>query len=163
MRGTSLVVVIALCGAASADDKLEATADPPPRRHLVYVELLGKGGMYGLGYEYEIAPWLGFGGAASFSQIRDQRTYTASPYLHFTALRGKRHALFGELGAILAHTSMPSPVMNWDGVSDTGGGGFATLGWEYKRKHVVLRTSGGVAVGEGGLLPMLGFAIGATP
>jgi len=165
MRG--LIVALVICGStpARAGEAVEETAASPEleSKHLVYVELLGKGGLYGIGYEHAIMPWLGAGAAVSFSTIRDQQTYTASPYLHLTALRGERHALFGEVGAILAHTRLASPVMNWDGVADTGGGGFASLGWEYRRRHVVLRTSGGVAIGEGGVLPMLGFAIGARP
>lgn len=162
MRGTIVVCLLALTAPSRADDAIAESADPPSR-HLVYVELLGKGGLYGIGYEYAIADWLGFGGAASFAELRDQQVITASPYLHFTALAGARHALFGELGAIFAHSRVPSPVMGWDGVSDSGGGGFAALGWEYRRRHVVVRTSGAVAVGEGGIAPMLGVAIGARP
>ena len=169
MRGLVIVLVLAISGAARADDgapnsdeAVTKTAEPPSR-HLIYFELLGKGGLYGIGYEYTIAPWLGFGGAASYAELRDQQLFTVSPYLHFTPLAGKRHALFAELGGILAHSRVPSPVMSWDGVSDTGGGGFVSLGWEYHRKHVVLRTSGALVVGEGGFAPMLGFAIGARP
>lgn len=168
MRG--LIVVVLLCSApAFADDDLTdsggdvSTADAPPSRHLFYVEALGKGGLYGVGYEYSAKPWLGLGGALSYSNIRDEQVFTASPYVHLTALQGKRHALFGELGAIIAHSRVPSPVMNWDGMSDSGVGGFATVGWEYRRGHLVLRTSGGVAVGEGGAAPMLGFSIGFRP
>jgi hypothetical protein len=162
MRVLVVVLGLAVSAAAVADDGVTKSAEPP-RRHLVYFELLGKGGLYGVGYEYAIAPWLGLGGAVSYSDLRDQQLFTAAPYLHFTPLAGKRHALFSELGGILAHSHVPSPVMNWDGVSDTGGGGFASLGWEYHRKHLVLRTSGALVVGEGGLAPMLGFAIGARP
>jgi hypothetical protein len=168
MRGLVVAVVVfaLVSSVASADDGITVTREPapsPPSRHLVYVELLGKGGLYGIGYEYTIAPWLAVGGAASYSQIRDQQVATASPYLHVTALKGRRHALFGEVGAILAHSHVPSPVMDWDGVSDTGGGGFLALGWQYARRHVVVRTSAGVAAGEGGLQPMIGIAIGARP
>jgi hypothetical protein len=161
MRGL-VVAVLVWSATAHADDGLTAVADPPSK-HLVYVELLGKGGLYGVGYEYAIAPWLGFGGAASYVEMRDQQLVTVSPYLHVTAFAGQRHALFSEVGGILAHSRVPSPVMNWDGVSDTGSGGFVSLGWEYRRRHVVLRTSGALVVGEGGFAPMLGFAIGARP
>jgi hypothetical protein len=164
MRG--FIVLVLLCSApAVADDGISASTsvEARPSRHLFYVEALGKGGLYGVGYEYSATPWLSIGGAASFSQIRDAQTFTVSPYLHFTALQGKRHALFAEVGAILAHERVPSPVMDWDGMSDTGGGGFASLGWEYRRGHFVFRMSGGVVAGEGGLAPMLGISIGARP
>jgi hypothetical protein len=162
MRGIIVVAVIGLATPSYADEGVHATAEPASK-HLVYVELLGKGGLYGLGYEYAIAPWLGFGGAASYAEIRDEQLFTVSPYLHFNVLQGERHALFTEVGAILAHSRVPSPVMNWDGVSDTGSGGYLSLGWEYHRRHLVLRTSGAIVAGEGGVAPMLGFAIGARP
>jgi hypothetical protein len=162
MRGIIVVAVVALAAPSYADDGIRAAAEAPSK-HLVYVELLGKGGLYGLGYEYAIAPWLGFGGAASYAQIRDEQLFTVSPYLHFNALQSERHALFSEVGGILAHSRVPSPVMNWDGVSDTGSGGFVSLGWQYQRRHLVLRTSAAIVAGEGGVAPMLGFAIGARP
>ncbi len=164
MRG--LIALGLLCSTpAFADDGISASTsvESPPSKHLVYFEALGKGGLYGVGYEYSVTPWLGIGGAASYSNIRDEQLFTFSPYVHVTALQGKRHALFGEFGAIFAHSRLPSPVMNWDGMSDTGGGGFATVGWEYRRGHFVFRTSGGVAVGEGGAAPMLGISIGLRP
>ena len=165
MRGLVVVAVLLVPSVnARADDSLRVTAEPsPPSKHLVYVELLGKGGLYGVGYEYAVTDWLGFGGAASYSDIRDEQVITIAPYLHFTVLAGERHALFSEVGGILAHSHVPSPVMNWAGVSDTGGGGYLSLGWEYHRRHLVLRTSGALVVGEGGVAPMLGFAIGARP
>lgn len=45
-------------------------------------------------------------------------------------------------------------------MSDWGGGGFASLGWQYTRQHLVLRASGSLVAGEGGIGPMFGFAIG---
>ena len=123
MRG--LIVLVLLCSApAFADDGIADSAEVqrPPGKHLFYAEALGKGGLYGLGYEYSVTPWLGVGGALSYSNIRDEQTFTASPYVHLTMLQGTRNALFTEAGAILAHSRMPSPVMNWDGASDTGGG-----------------------------------------
>jgi hypothetical protein len=162
MRGILVVAIISFASSSFADDGVRATAEPASK-HLVYVELLGKGGLYGLGYEYAIAPWLGFGGAASYSEIRDEQVFTVSPYLHFNVVQGEHHALFGEVGAILAHSRVPSPVMNWDGVSDTGSGGFLSAGWQYQRRHLVLRTSASIVAGEGGVAPMIGFAIGARP
>ena len=41
--------------------------------------------------------------------------------------------------------------------------GFATLGWQYARGRVVVRTSAGIAVGEGGGAPMIGVALGVRP
>lgn len=162
MRGIIVVAALVLSAPSHADDSIRATAEPESR-HLVYVELLGKGGLYGIGYEYAITRWLGFGGAASYAEIRDEQVLTASPYLHVSVLSGRRHALFTEVGGIIAHARVPSPVMNWDGISDTGSGGYLALGWEYHRRHLVVRTSGAVVAGEGGVAPMLGVAIGGRP
>src|SRR5689334_4148744 len=114
MRG--LIVLVLLCSApAFADDGITASATPAESsgRHLFYFEALGKGGLYGVGYEYKVKRWLGLGAAFSYSNIRDEQVYTASPYVHLTALQGKRNALFGEFGAIFAHSRISSPVMNW--------------------------------------------------
>ena len=58
------------------------------------------------------------------------------------------------------HSRLPSPVEDWDGMSDSGAGGFASLGWERSGEHVVLRTSVSAVAGEGGVAPWLGLAIG---
>lgn len=159
------IAVVACAAPAFADDALTARATPekPFSRHLVYGELLGKGGLYGVGYEYLMAPRFSVGAAASFSVVRDQQVTTVAPYLHVTILQGKRNALFTEIGAILAHTHVPSPVAGWDGMSDTGSGGYLSVGWERGTRHLVLRASGGVVAGEGGLGPMVGFTIGFRP
>lgn len=153
MRGIVVATLLCLAHAAIADES----------RHLVYVEALGKGGLYGVGYEYAMTHRLAVGGAGSFSVISDQQVLTLAPYLHASMLEGTRHSMFGEVGAILAHSHVPSPVMAWDGASNTGTGGFASLGWQYSRGHFVLRGSGSIVVGQGGVGPMIGLALGARP
>lgn len=149
-RGLAALVVLVLGGTARAED-------------LLYIEALGKAGAYGVGYEHAIAPRLGAGVAASFIMLEGQQVYTVAPYLHARIAGTGRHRLFGELGAVLAHSRIPSPVEDWDGMTDTGSGGILSLGWEYVRGHVVLRTSASVVAGEGGLGPTLGIAIGVRP
>jgi hypothetical protein len=149
-RRLAALVVLGFGGAAHADD-------------LIYVEALGKGGAYGVGYEHSLTPRLSLGIAASFVSVSGQQVYTAAPYLHATVVGSTRHALFTELGAVLAHSRIPSPVDDWDGMTDTGGGGFLSAGYEYRRGHIVLRASGAVVAGEGGLGPMLGLALGVKP
>lgn len=149
-RRLAALVVLGLAGTVRADD-------------LIYVEALGKAGAYGLGYEHAIAPRIGFGAAASFITLEGQHVYTVAPYLHGTLLGRARHRLFGELGAVLAHSRIPSPVDDWQGMTDTGSGGFLSLGYEYARRHVVVRASGAIVAGEGGLGPMIGIAFGVKP
>lgn len=164
------VVLLACTTIARADDARatrakspEAHAPDTPDRHLVYAELLGKAGAYGLGYEYEMVPWLSFGAAASYAVIGGERLATAAPYLHAPLLGHGRHRLFGELGAILAHRHIPSPVPEWNGMTRTGTAAFFSLGYELALSRVVVRASGGVVAGDGGFGPMAGLAIGARP
>jgi len=130
---------------------------------LFYVEALGKAGAYGVGYEHVMTGQLSLGVAASYVSVSGQQIYTAAPYLHATLFGKHRHAMFGEIGAVLAHSRIPSPVPDWDGMSDTGGGGFLSAGYEYRRGHVVVRASGSVIAGEGGAAPMIGLAFGVKP
>jgi hypothetical protein len=135
----------------------------PPSRHLFYVEVLGKAGEYGVGYEYTLMPWLSFGGAASFAVVGDQQITTAAPYVHTTLLGKHAHRMYSELGAIVAHSRIPSPVSDWKGMSNTGTGGFLSLGYEHDSKRIVVRASGSIVAGDGGLGPMIGLSIGARP
>lgn len=132
-------------------------------RDTVYVEAGGKAGAYGVGYERAITPRLGLGASASFVVLRGQQIATVVPYLHARIFGRGAHSLFGELGAELVHSRIPSPVMDWNGASDTGGGGIATLGWERAKRHLVLRAGLSLIVGEGGAAPWAGFAIGVRP
>jgi hypothetical protein len=144
----AILSVAALGATAHADD-------------VVYVEALGKAGPYGLGYEHFITRTISIGAAASFLTLEGQQLYTLSPYIHGTLLGEHRHRMFTELGAVLAHSRIPSPVSDWDGMTDTGGGGFISLGYEYTRGRFLVRASGAVVAGEGGLAPMIGIALGA--
>jgi hypothetical protein len=128
---------------------------------VVYVEALGKAGPYGVGYEHEILSRISLGAAASFITLEGQQLYTFSPYLHGTLLGAHHHRMFTEIGAVIAHSRIPSPVSDWDGMTDTGGGGFLSLGYEYTRGRFLVRASGAVVAGEGGLAPMIGIALGA--
>lgn len=149
-----------LAHAEEADGYQETTASPRVGKNLFYVEALGKGGLYGIGYERVITPRLSIGAAGSYAVLDEQQVLTFAPYVHGTLLQGRRHAMFTEVGAIIAESHLPSPVDGWDGMTTTGGGGFLSLGWEYTRSHFFLRTSASVVAGDGGIGPMLGFALG---
>ena len=140
-----------------------AAADDGVSRHLFYGELLGKAGEYGVGYELALSPRLALGAAGSFAGVRDQRLATFAPYLHLTLLAHHTHALFAELGAVVTHSKVPSPVSSWDGMTATGGGGFASIGYQHATRHLVMRATGSAIVGEGGIGPAVGFTIGIRP
>ena len=160
----ALVVLPVSAFADDADTVVRSSAKPEAQgKNLFYAEVLGKAGLYGVGYERAITGRLSLGVAGSFAVIRDQQLTTVAPYVHTTIVRGRRNALFSEIGAVIAHSRLPSPVDGWEGMSDTGGGGFLSFGWEYATRHVSLRASGSLVVGEGGLGPMVGLAIGFRP
>ena len=135
----------------------------PARADVIYGELLGKAGEYGVGYEHPITQRLALGGAGSIAILRGQQIFTIAPYVHAKLLARGANGMFLELGAILAHSRIPSPVMNWSGASDTGGGGFVSLGYERTQRWLVMRAALSAVVGEGGLAPAIGFAFGVKP
>jgi len=165
MRLVVLAAVAAMAVVARpavADPTVTAAASPAPARpkDIVYVEAFGKGGVYGIGVEHGITPRLSLGVVGSLISIRGQQIGTAAGYVHARLASRGRHALFGELGAVLVHSRIASPVASWDGMSDTGGGGVAGVGWEHAGRHLILRAQGSVLVGEGGVAPWGGIAIG---
>ncbi|MGN6106902.1 MAG: hypothetical protein ACTHU0_17475 [Kofleriaceae bacterium] len=160
-----LVAAATTCSIASAEPSITATATakPPPERahkQLVYGELLGRGGPYGIGWEYAITQRLALGAVGSFAVVRDQQLFTIAPYIHATLLGGKRHALFGELGFALVHSRLPSPVPEWEGMNESGAGGQATLGWQLSFGRFLGRLYAGAAVGQGGVAPFGGMLAG---
>lgn len=164
MRWGLASLLVAVCASPVWADETRTTVTPEqPGKNLLYIEALGKGGLYGVGYERTLTSRLSLGVVGSFAVIRAQQLTTVSPYVHGTLLRGTRHALFTELGATFVHSRLPSPVDDWDGMSDGGGGGFASLGWERAGERVVVRTSASVVAGEGGMAPWLGVVIGYRP
>jgi hypothetical protein len=68
-----------------------------------------------------------------------------------------------DVGATIVRTHVPSPVMSWDGATETGAGGFASLGYEHRWSKVVARFALSVVAGEGGVAPWGGLTIGFTP
>lgn len=154
-------MAVACPGIALADGSITESTDEALPRHTVYAEAMGKAGPYGIGYELGISRRLALGFAASYATVRDQQLTTIAPYVHGDIVRGVRHSMFADVGLIVVHSKVPSPVPEWDGMSETGAGMQATLGWEWRPSWLVVRTSMGVAVGEGGVAPFLGFAVGA--
>jgi hypothetical protein len=130
-------------------------------RSAVYVEVLGKGGLWGLGVDHQHGRWLGGGLAGSFYVLDDQRVMALSPYLAAHPLGRGRHRWFVHTGPQLVRVSTPSPVPEWNGVASTGLGAQLSTGYEY-RHRVLFRLSAMVVVGEGGVAPWLGASLGWT-
>src|SRR5687767_13304813 len=123
MRVLVLVLVILIVASSTA------WADDEAVHQAAYVELLGRGGAYGVGYEIALAERLAVGAAASFVAVDGERVTTVSPYLHGVIVERGAHAWFADAGPALTHVAIPSPVAEWNGVSSTSIGGIVTTGY----------------------------------
>lgn len=129
------------------------------RRNDLYFEVLGKGGLWGLGYVRHIAPRVQLGAVGSGVSLEGERAVTFNPYLGFYIVHHGRSAWFADLGAQFAHVWSVSPVPEWSGSSDSGVGGFLSTGYEFRSRVIVRVFVHGVA-GKGGVLPWLGAGVG---
>lgn len=144
-----------------ATDDLATDAADRPRRHAVYVEVLGKGGLWGVGYDYLATRHLAIGATGSFAGYGGEHMLTFAPYLSIYPLPRPRHRWFIHAGAEVAHLSRPSPVPEWPGTSSTGVGASLATGYEL-RTRVLIRAYAMVTAGAGGVAPWLGGSLGAT-
>ncbi len=139
--------------------EVAAAAPPAPSRHLVYAEVMGKGGLYGLGYELRLTDRLAAGLVGAAYPVGDRTVLTAAPYLHARLLGSERHAWFAQLGPQLIHQRVRSPVPEWPGERDTSLGAQVSSGWE-RRGPVTVRLSLSAMLGRGGIAPWAGAAVG---
>lgn len=142
---------------------LPVAADPlpgaPARRHAIYAELLGKGGLFGIGYDYQVEPWLAVGTAISYVVLDGQHVGTWSPYFGLYLLGRKRHRLYVHVGPQFVYLRTPSSVPEWPARSSFDLGGELTAGYEYRGPLLVRAALLGVA-GKGGVVPWLGLSLG---
>lgn len=164
-RGRVLVIfafAFAFARPVLADPAPAAVAKATPAvsaaRHAVYVELLGKGGLWGVGYEYAFAHRLAVGGVASYYVLGGDRYLTFSPYLAVDPVIRGAHRWFVHLGPQVVRRSTPSPVPEWDGMSSTAFAGELSSGYEY-RNGVLLRVYAMAAVGDR-FTPGVGISLG---
>lgn len=126
----------------------------------MFAELFGKGGLWGLGYEVRLSPRFSVGGVGSYYVLGGDHYATASPYLAVYPLGDGRHRWFVHLGPQVVYRKTPSPVPEWDGMSETGFGAETSTGYEY-RNHVLVRVYGMAAVGDR-FVPWIGASFGWT-
>lgn len=131
----------------------------PDRPHELYLELLGKGGLWGLGYERRLTDRAAAGAVASFYLLDGDRVVVFSPYLGAELVTWGRHSWFAHAGAQLVHAWTPSPVPEWSGRSATGVGGELSTGYQYRARLTFRAYAQGVA-GKGGIVPWLGASVG---
>jgi hypothetical protein len=129
------------------------------RANSVYLEALGKGGLWGLGGDHRLSRRISIGAVGSAWSIDGQRYISFSPYVGLYIARHGRSAWFADVGAQLAHVWSDSPVPEWSGESATGVGGTVSTGYELRGPILVRIFVHGV-LGKGGALPWAGTGIG---
>jgi hypothetical protein len=153
-------IAVAASGAARADE-VRVTDGASDRPHALYLELFGRGGLYSVGYDLQLRDWLGVGGAVAWYQLDDERVLSLAPQVNFYPRWRGRHRWLVQTGASLMRTSVRSPVPEWDGVAQTGVGGLAASGYEY-RGRMLVRGVLGAAAGRGGVEPWAGVSLGVA-
>lgn len=147
----AVLAIACLAAPARADDG---------KPHAIYAELFGKGGLWGLGYEHALSPRLALGGVASYYVLGGDHYATFSPYLAAYPIAGVHHRWFVHAGPQVVYRKTPSPVPEWDGMSETGFSGELSTGYEY-RNHVLVRVYAMAAAGDR-FVPWLGASFGWT-
>src|SRR5678816_4335597 len=98
------LALAALVTTASADPAPRDSSDtgdapaPHARRHAIYVELLGRAGLWGIGYDFQPRRWLAIGAAASYYALDGDRFSTIAPYAALYPVSHGGHAAFVQLG-----------------------------------------------------------------
>ena len=152
-----------LARAAWAED---ATVSDPAagvrfRPHAAYFEILGKNGLYGVGYDYSLSDRFAVGGSGAYYNVESERIFSLAPYASAAPLKGRWGALLLQVGAQFVHVSVPSRVVGWSGTSATGVASQLSAGYEY-RSAFLFRFLLSSVLGQGGARPWVGMALGAT-
>ena len=137
-----------------------ASADTEDRPHGVYVDAFGKGGLWGLGYDWRSSERIALGLVGSYYLVGGDKYTTLSPYLAIYPLVGVRHAWLVHLGPQLIRRTVSSPGPEWSGMTTTAFDAEISSGWEY-RNHVLLRVYGMAAIADR-VVPGLGVSLGWT-
>lgn len=157
-----LSLALAAASPAHADDTASThRASVLRHRHAAYIELLGKGGWWGLGYDVLLRPRFALGGTVSFYADDGERVISLSPYAAIYPLGRARHRAFVQLGPQLVRLERMSPVPEWPGQVTSGVGAELSGGYEL-RARVLVRAFGMAAIGKQGIAPWLGVSLGVT-
>jgi len=145
------IVAAAIACASSA-------ANAEPARHAAYIDVLGKAGLWGLGYDYELVPRFAVGAVGSYYVLGGDRYTTLAPYATVYPVGHDHLRALVQLGPQFVRHVTPSPVPEWDGMTSTRGGAALCGGVEYRR-GVLVRVYGMLSVGEH-VAPWLGVSVG---
>jgi hypothetical protein len=145
---------------ASSAAEPAAPAAIDARHHAIYLELGGRAGLWGVGYDWQPHPRLAVGAAASYYSFDGDHITTLAPYLAAYPLGLGRHRAFVQLGPTLSRRTTPSPVPEWNGLTTTKLTAEAGGGYEY-RNGVLARLYVMASKGDH-LVPWFGASFGWT-
>jgi hypothetical protein len=161
----AVLAVSLTAGAASADPEqpsvsaASVSAAPRDAANTVYVDLFGKGGLWGLGYDHQLGARFVIGGLASFYVLGGDRFTTIAPYVGAYLLGDARHRWFAHVGPELSRHTVPSPVPEWSGMSTNALTGEVSSGYEHRGARVIVRAYAMLDVGEH-VTPGVGGSLG---
>jgi hypothetical protein len=133
------------------------------RPSAIYGELLGKGLIYAVGFDYAIRKWFALG--ASFSYF-DSAAFI-SPYVNFYPVGGYRSSLLLQAGLQLVHINVKNhDILDglplWDDIEEgLDVGGQVAIGYEF-RAGFLFRVSLLGMFNKNGLMPWPGLTFGGS-
>lgn len=155
MRRAPLVILGMLCAASATANERTVKQEG----HAVYLEALGRGGLWGLGYDYQVHPRFVVGNVFSYSALAGDHIATLAPYVGAHIVKRRQHRFIAQLGPQLTFVRTPPQVPEWSGRSAFGVAGALSTGYEYRR-GVLFRITLMVTAGRGGVMPWLGISLG---
>ena len=165
--------VLAVCTVAAVALATPVAADPAtptlttttsnatpvaPQHHFVFVELLGKGGLWGVGYEWRTRHF-SVGAVGSYYMLGGDQFLTFSPYVGVVPVAGDHLSWFVHLGPQVVRRSTASPGPEWNGMTSTGFAAEVSTGLEYRWTKLSIRGYALAAVGSH-FAPGVGLSLG---
>lgn len=127
--------------------------------YALYIEILGKGGVWGVGGDVQLGKRWAIGSTGSFQRWGTQTVLSVSPYVAGYLFPEKRHRLFFQAGPQWVYLSTGSLVPEWKGSRASGLGAQLSTGYEY-RNIFLFRFFAMGSIGRQGVAPWMGFDIG---
>jgi hypothetical protein len=163
-RGTAVDGSAGAIADADARHALDAStgviADADAARHAIYIDVLGKAGLWGAGYDWQFRHRFAVGAAASYYSFDGDHVTTLAPYVAAYPLERGHHRGFVQLGPTAVRRTTPSPVPEWSGMTTTRIDAELCAGYEY-RNRVLVRVYAMASEGDH-LAPWLGASFGWT-
>lgn len=127
----------------------------------IAIEALGKGGLWGLGYDSQLTERIGLGVVGSYYVLDGTQFLSFSPYVTlYPFIAGSNRGLI-QLGPQFLRQSISSPVPEWTGTSSNRFGGELSIGYEHNG-HLIFRVYGMLSFGQSGIAPWIGTSLGIS-